>query len=115
MLRMNREGANACHLQHPPIHAHARSQPRVNGVSDHMSPREIMTGQRLDYARHCRFEYGVYVQTHEQHDSSMTPRSYHRCTCPLANRQCSGYMVLHEPIDRAGTEAEPRNTTPNAT
>jgi hypothetical protein len=24
--------------------------PRVDGVSDHMSPREIMTGQRLDYA-----------------------------------------------------------------
>jgi hypothetical protein len=26
------------------------SFPRVDGVSDHMSPREIMTGQRLDYA-----------------------------------------------------------------
>jgi hypothetical protein len=24
--------------------------PRVDGASDHMSPREIMTGQRLDYA-----------------------------------------------------------------
>jgi hypothetical protein len=24
------------------------SFPRVDGVSDHMSPREIMTGQRLD-------------------------------------------------------------------
>jgi hypothetical protein len=24
--------------------------PRVNGVSNHMSPREIMTGQWLDYA-----------------------------------------------------------------
>jgi hypothetical protein len=26
------------------------SFPRVDGVSNHMSPREIMTGQRLDYA-----------------------------------------------------------------
>ncbi len=49
------------------------SFPRVDGVSNHMSPREIMTGQRLDYAQHCRFEYGEYVQSHEQHDSSMTP------------------------------------------
>jgi hypothetical protein len=26
------------------------SFPRADGVSDHMSPREIMTGQKLDYA-----------------------------------------------------------------
>jgi hypothetical protein len=51
------------------------SFPRANGVSHHMSPREIMTGQKLDYARHCRFEFGKNVQTHEEHDSSMTPRT----------------------------------------
>jgi hypothetical protein len=34
------------------------SFPRADGVSDHMSPREIMTGQKLDYAQHCRFEFG---------------------------------------------------------
>jgi hypothetical protein len=52
------------------------SFPRVDGVSNHMNPREIMTGQRLDYARHCRFEYGEYVQTHEQHDQ-LHDTAYH--------------------------------------
>jgi hypothetical protein len=70
------------------------SFPRVDGVSNHMSPREIMTGQRLDYARHCRFEYGEYIQTHEQHDSSMTP-----CTIgalalwPTGNVQGTWYFM----------------------
>jgi hypothetical protein len=70
------------------------SFPRVDGVSDHMSLREIMTGQRLDYARHCRFEYGEYVQTHKQHDSSMTP-----CTIgalalwPTGNVQGTWYFM----------------------
>jgi hypothetical protein len=70
------------------------SFPRVDGVSDHMSPREIMTGQRLDYARHCRFEYGEYVQTHEQHDSSMTPRTIGALALwPTGNAQGTWYFM----------------------
>jgi hypothetical protein len=70
------------------------SFPRADGVSDHMSPREIMTEQKLDYAWHCRFEFGEYVQTHEEHDSSMTP-----CTigalalCPTGNAQGTWYFM----------------------
>jgi hypothetical protein len=68
--------------------------PKVDGVSDHMSPREIMTGQRLDYARHCRFEYGEYVQTHEQHDSSMTPRTIGALALwPTGNAQGTWYFM----------------------
>jgi hypothetical protein len=70
------------------------SFPRIDGVSDHMSPREIMTGQRLDYARHCRFEYGEYVQTHEQHDSSMTPRTIGALALwPTGNVQGTWYFM----------------------
>jgi hypothetical protein len=70
------------------------SFPRVDGVSDHMSPREIMTGQSFDYAQHCRFEYGEYVQTHEQHDSSMTPRTIGALTLwPPGNAQGTWYFM----------------------
>jgi hypothetical protein len=68
--------------------------PRVNGVSNHISPREIMTGQRIDYARHCRFEHGEYVQTHEQHDSSMTLRTIDALTLwPTGNVQGTWYFM----------------------
>jgi hypothetical protein len=75
---------NTCPFTHMPAHLMMEmakqavfwlhSFPRADGVSDHMSPREIMTGQKLDYAGgHCRFEFGEHVQTHEEHDSSLTP------------------------------------------
>jgi hypothetical protein len=49
--------------------------PHPNGVSDTLSPREIVTGQRVNFNRHCKFEFGEYVQTHEKHDNSMVPRT----------------------------------------
>jgi hypothetical protein len=51
------------------------SFPHPDGVSSTLSPREIGTGQTLDYNRHCHFEFGEYVQTHEAHDNSMAPRT----------------------------------------
>ncbi|CAB9530779.1 expressed unknown protein [Seminavis robusta] len=45
------------------------------GVSGLISPRELMTGQRIDYNKHCKLEYGAYAQVHEQHDNSITFRS----------------------------------------
>jgi hypothetical protein len=49
--------------------------PHPNGVSDNLSPRTIITGQTVDFNRHCKYEFGQYVQTHEQHDNSMAPRT----------------------------------------
>jgi Reverse transcriptase (RNA-dependent DNA polymerase) len=51
------------------------SFPSPNGISDTLSPREIVLRQSLDYNRHCQLEFGTYVQTHEQHDNSMVPRT----------------------------------------
>jgi hypothetical protein len=68
--------------------------PKTDGVSSHMSPREIMTGQKLDYARHCKFEFGEYVQTHEQHDNSMTPRTIGALALrPTGNAQGTWYFL----------------------
>ena len=43
------------------------------GISQTMSPRTILTSHCIEYATHCQLEFGEYVQTHEEHDSSMQP------------------------------------------
>jgi hypothetical protein len=68
--------------------------PQTDGVSTHMSLWEIMTGQKLDYARHCKFELGEYVQTHEQHDNPMTPRTIGALALhPTGNAQGTWYFL----------------------
>ena len=37
------------------------SFPRANGISKSTSPRTIITGQTMDYNRHCKHEFGKYV------------------------------------------------------
>jgi hypothetical protein len=51
------------------------SFPAADGISDTLSPRAIVVGTRLDYAKHCQLEFGSYVQTHEEHDNSMATRT----------------------------------------
>jgi hypothetical protein len=48
--------------------------PPHDGVSPSLSPRPLMTGFSLDYNKHCRLEFGSYVQTHEDHHNSMQAR-----------------------------------------
>jgi hypothetical protein len=49
--------------------------PHERGVSRSLSPRTIVTGQTVDFVKHCKFEFGQYVQTHESHDNSMATRT----------------------------------------
>jgi Reverse transcriptase (RNA-dependent DNA polymerase) len=51
------------------------SFPVADGISDTLSPRNIVTGQHIDYTKHCQLEFGTYVQTHEEHDNSMHTRT----------------------------------------
>jgi hypothetical protein len=51
------------------------SFPYNNGVSANMSPRTVVTGHVIDYVRHCKYEFGEYVQVHEEHDNSMSSRT----------------------------------------
>ena len=70
------------------------SLPQQNALYSELSPRTIVTGQKLDFKRHCRFQFGEYVQTHEEHDNSMSP-----CTVgalalrPTGNAQGSFYFM----------------------
>ena len=67
--------------------------PHRDGISD-QSPRYIMTGQTLKFQRHARLELGAYVQTHEEHDNSMGPRTWGAiCLGPTGNQQ-GGHWFL---------------------
>jgi hypothetical protein len=36
------------------------------GVSSTLSPRNVMTGIQFDYQKHCRLQFGSYVQAHQE-------------------------------------------------
>jgi len=38
--------------------------PPADGISVTLSPRTIVTGQTVHHDRHCKFDFGQYVQTH---------------------------------------------------
>ena len=73
------------------------SVPSNMGVSPTMSPRTIITGQLLDYHKHCRYEFGEYVQTHEEHDNSLLSRTVGAIALRPTGKQQGGYffMSLH--------------------
>ena len=49
--------------------------PPDDGVSDTLSPRSIVIGLHIDYAKHVQLEFGIYAQVHESHDNTMIPRT----------------------------------------
>ena len=73
------------------------SVPSNMGVSPTMSPRTIITGQLLDYHKHCQYEFGEYVQTHEEHDNSLLSRTVGVIALRPTGNQQGGYffMSLH--------------------
>ena len=48
--------------------------PQPNGIGGNRSPRSIVTGVSIDFNRHCKYQFGEYVQTHEERDNTMAPR-----------------------------------------
>jgi hypothetical protein len=67
--------------------------PPNDGVSD-MSPRELITGHKLDYNKHCKLELGAYVQTHETHDNTMTDRTIGAISLRPTGNQQGGYYFM---------------------
>ena len=68
--------------------------PPFGGASRDLSPRTILTGQKVDYKRHCRFQFGEYAQTHEEHDNSMNPRTVGALALrPVGNGQGSFHFL----------------------
>ena len=68
--------------------------PVSGGASGNLSPRTILTGQKVDYKRHCRFQFGEYTQTNEEHNNSMNPRTVGALAVrPVGNGQGSFYFL----------------------
>ena len=68
--------------------------PVLGGASRDLSPRTILTGQKVDYKRHCRFQFGDYTQTHEELNNSMNPRTVGALALrPVGNGQGSFYFL----------------------
>ena len=68
--------------------------PAVGGASQDLSPRTILTGQQVDYKRHCHYQFGEYMQTHEEHNNSMNPRTVGAIAlCLVGNSQGSFYFL----------------------
>jgi hypothetical protein len=67
--------------------------PHKLGISQTLSPRTIVTGLSIDYNKHCRIEYGQYIQTHEKHDNTMTTRTIGALALrPIGNQQGGYYF-----------------------
>jgi len=69
------------------------SFPAKDGISDILSPRAIVHGTKIDYNKHAKLEYGTYVQSHEEHDSTMATRNIGAIALhPTGNIQGSYYL-----------------------
>ena len=79
------------------LHIWLNSFPRKDSVHPTISPRAIMTGKRIMYDKHCKVEFGTYVQKHEKHNNSMEPRTSGAIALrPSGNEQGRHYFLsLH--------------------
>ena len=70
------------------------SFPTNDGISTTLSPRSIVVGSHVDSNKHCRVEFGAYVQTHEEHNNSMATRTTGAIALrPTGNAQ-GGYYFM---------------------
>jgi len=71
--------------------------PHKDGIHLALSPCTIVTGLTIDYDKHCKLQFGTYVQVHEQHNNSMIPRTSGAIALrPTGNAQGSYYFLsLH--------------------
>jgi hypothetical protein len=74
------------------------SFPHPNSVSAELSPRTMITGQVVDFNRHCKYEFGEYAQTHEQHNNIMVLRTIGALACHASDWQCSRQLLFLQPV-----------------
>jgi hypothetical protein len=70
------------------------SFPPADGVSETIRPRAIVAGMQLDYAKHCKLEFGTYVQTHEEHNNTMATRTTGAIALHPTGNEQDGYYFL---------------------
>jgi hypothetical protein len=70
--------------------------PPSSGVSSTYSPRTIMTGNALEFAKHCKLPFGAYAEAHEEYPQTNTMAQRTRsviCLGPTGNFQGSYKMM----------------------
>ena len=70
------------------------SVPHNLGVSKILSLHTIVTGTNIDYNKHCEYEFGEYVQTHEEHDNRMAARTVGAIALRPTGNQQGGYWFM---------------------
>ncbi|KAI2491389.1 Reverse transcriptase (RNA-dependent DNA polymerase) [Fragilaria crotonensis] len=88
------------------------SFPAAGGISDTMSPRAIVVGTTVNYANHCKVEFGEYVQTHEPHDNSMQSRTVGALAASYRKRPRRTLFL--QPRHRTATQPQPLDIAPYA-
>ena len=63
-------------------------------ISQTMNPCTLLTGLTMNYHRHCRLEFGEYVQSHEQHDNSLNPCTIGALALRHTGNVQGGYLFL---------------------
>jgi len=51
------------------------SFPLDTGISDRFSPGQIVISLTTTFNKHCKHEFGDYIQTHESYDNGMSART----------------------------------------
>ena len=71
--------------------------PAKGGVSMNLSSGAIVTGMSIDCKKHCRLEFGAYVQTHEENAprNSMQDRSLGAIALDPSRGHSSGYYLMN--------------------
>jgi hypothetical protein len=72
----------------------AKQFPPADRVSKTISPWAIISGLQLDYAKHCKLEFGMYVQTHKEHDKSMATCTTSAIALQPTGNEQGGYYFL---------------------
>jgi hypothetical protein len=85
--------------------------PAKNGVSPYYSPRMILHHKNLDFAKHCQYAFGTYVQAHDEPNPSNTnaPRSLDCIYMRYNDNLQGGHQLLHLPTNSIITR---RQVTP---
>ena len=47
----------------------------ARNILENMSPQTLVTGMSVDFVKHCKHEFGTYVQTHEDTNNLMCART----------------------------------------
>ena len=76
--------------------------PVKGGISQHYSPRMILHQKTLEYNKHCKYVFGMYVQAHDepQQKNSLSSRTLDCIYLQYQDSHQGGHELLHLPTNK---------------